>query len=283
MTPRQLLLKATKQFIDAGVPDPETDSALLLSYLCHRHPLSLRLDAETVLDPVIINRFNELAERRSAREPLQYITNQAYFFGRMFYVDSRVLIPRPETELLCSLALALPFTGEESILDLCCGSGCIVLTIKAQRPSHPVTLSDISADALSVANLNAEALHLNVTLHQGDLTEGLPEESFHLVVSNPPYIPTAECPHLQKEVCSEPSIALDGGADGMDFYRRIIPGAWHVLDNNGFLLMELGINESSRVRAMLENGGFSGIEIKKDLNGIDRIILARKVSGRAHV
>lgn len=275
MTPRSLLLETAARFRAAGIPDPETDSALLLSFLTGQVPLSLRLDSDTDLSPDVLDSYSTLAERRLSREPLQYITGEAPFFSRVFQVDSRVLIPRPETEALCAWALeALPASGPCRVLDLCCGSGCIGLTLAAERPSLQVTLSDCSPDALDVSAANAARFGLQVSLHRGDLTEGLPQAFFDCVVSNPPYIPSAECGILQPEVLREPSLALDGGADGLDFYRRIAAESAAVLRPEGILLLELGYGEADAVSGLLVSAGFTGITVRKDFGGIDRMMLA---------
>ena len=282
MTPCQLLRSASEQLRQAGIPDPETDSALLLSFLCGRPPLALRLDTDTDLSPAVLDAFAVLAERRLAREPLQYILREAPFCGRMFFVDPRVLIPRPETELLCRWALDLPLAAGAAVLDLCCGSGCIGLTLSAERPDLSVTLSDLSRDALDVSAVNAGRLGLCPRFCSGDLTAGMADASFDLIVSNPPYIPSADCAALQPEVLREPVLALDGGADGLDLYRRIIADAPRVLKERGLLLLELGYGEAGRVAAMLEQSGFANIEVRKDYSGIERMILASAASRRSH-
>ena len=259
-------------------------SALLLSFLTGQAPLSLRLDSDTELSAEILESFSEMAERRLAREPLQYITGEAPFFGRVFQVDSRVLIPRPETEELCAWALeTLPVSDSCRVLDLCCGSGCIGLTLAAERPSLQVTLSDCSRDALDVAAANAARYSLQVSLRCGDLAEGLPPASFDCVVSNPPYIPSAECGVLQPEVLREPSLALDGGADGMDFYRRISDECLRILRPDGILLLELGYGESDAVSSLLAAAGFTGITVRKDFSGIARMMLAVSPARRNYV
>ena len=274
MTPCTLLRETAKRFRTAGIPDPENDSALILSFRCGAAPLSLRLDTDTVLSDGILSAYAALAERRLAREPLQYVTGEAPFFGRMFSVDRRVLIPRPETEELCAWALEmLPVTGAD-VLDLCCGSGCIGLTLAAERPSIRVTLSDCSRDALDVAVHNARLLDVPVSIHCGDLTEGLPSSSFDCIVSNPPYIPSAECTGLQPEVMSEPVLALDGGPDGLSFYRRIVSEASRVLRKDGLLLLELGYGEAEPVSELLLSAGYTGICVRNDLSGISRMICA---------
>lgn len=277
MTPRELILSIASRFEAAGIPDPANDAALLLSHLTGKAPLVLRLDTDTILEQGVVSSFLTLSERRMERIPLQYILGKAPFFGRMFSVDSRVLIPRPETELLCEWALEiLHGIAHPRVLDLCCGSGIIGLTVKAEYPPAAVTLSDISQDALDVAADNAARLSQNVTLCLSDLLEAFPPSSFDLIISNPPYIPSCECSCLQAEVLHEPRLALDGGTDGCAVYRRIIESAGAVLSGGGSLLMELGANESGFVACFLSCNGFSGITVRKDYAGIDRMIHAVK-------
>ena len=280
MTPCQLIRYTAARFRSAGIPDPENDSALLLVSLCGGEPLSLRLDTDTILEESLLSRYDLLVRQRLQRIPLQYILGEAFFCGHRFTVDPRVLIPRPETELLCIWALdILKDYSDPSVLDLCCGSGCIGLSLKAASPEIRVTLSDISADALDVAAENMRRLSLAVELHQGDLLEGFLPGSFDLIVCNPPYIPTADCAVLQEEVLFEPRNALDGGADGLDLYRRLIASAADVLVPGGALMMELGIHESNPVSALLSASGYKGIQVRKDLNGIERMILAYQPDG----
>ena len=280
MTPCQLIRHTAARFRSAGIPDPENDSALLLVSLCGGEPLSLRLDTDTILEESLLSRYDLLVRQRLQRIPLQYILGEAFFCGHRFTVDPRVLIPRPETELLCVWALdILKDYSSPRVLDLCCGSGCIGLSLKAASPEIRVTLSDISADALDVAAENMRRLSLAVELHQGDLLEGFLPGSFDLIVCNPPYIPTADCAVLQKEVLFEPRNALDGGADGLDIYRRLIASAAGILVPGGALMMELGIHESNPVSALLSASGYKGIQVRKDLNGIERMILAYQPDG----
>ena len=275
MTPCELIRQTASRFRSAGIPDPENDSALLLASLCGCAPLPLRLDTDTNLDRNLLSQYEQLVQKRLMRIPLQYILGEAPFCGHSFMVDARVLIPRPETELLCCWILEVLMDHPASrILDLCCGSGCIGLSLKAACQDASVTLSDLSAGALAVASENAHRLSLNVVLHQGDLLDGFPPDSFDLIVCNPPYIPSADCKVLQREVLFEPRIALDGGPDGLDFYRRLISFVPSVLTPGGALFMELGIHEADPVSGLLSASGFTGIQIRADLNGIDRMILA---------
>ena len=284
MTPAVLLRETAARFRAAGVPDPETDASLLLSFLIGQPPLALRLDTETALSDTVLESYAALAARREAREPLQYITGEAPFCGHLFFVDPRVLIPRPETEELCAWALErMPASLPCRVLDLCCGSGCIGITLAAARPAWEITLSDCSSDALDVSALNASRFAPGVTLHQGDLTEGFPDASFDLIVSNPPYIPSAECTVLQPEVLREPMLALDGGPDGLLFYRRILAGAARVLAPGGRLMFEIGFGEAEAVAALLAAAGFSDTEVRADFAGTPRMICAVLPARRNYV
>ena len=275
MTPRELILRTAEQFRSAGIPDPENDAALLLAHLTGRPVLELRLDMDTHLDPAVLSAFQQFAKQRLDRIPLQYLLGEAPFYGRVFKVDPRVLIPRPETGLLCEWAIdILKNVPSPRVLDLCCGSGCIGLTVKSERPDACVTLSDLSEDALNVTAVNAVRLSLNVSVCRSDLLEELSGSAFDLIISNPPYIPSSACDHLQPEVMREPRLALDGGPDGCDLYRRIIETAPSVLVSGGKLMLELGIDESGYLSDLLMQQGYRGIEIREDYAGIDRMILA---------
>ncbi len=318
MNPRELLRSSAARLREAGIPDPVTDAALLLSSLCGQPPLSLRLDVETELPASLLAEYERLLRRRLNREPLQYILKETVFCGLSFHTDARALIPRPETELLCSWAgeiiasellpagtsaadpipagasasdrLSAGASAADSVspgsqillLDLCCGTGCIGLTLKHRFPALSVTLADISRDALSLAAENAEALGLSVSLAHGDLFHAVPDRVFDLIVSNPPYIPSAACPMLPAEVLREPALALDGGKDGLDFYRRIIALAPAHLSPEGCLLMELGMDEAPAVAELLEAALWRDVTLRRDDRGIDRMIYARRPEGRTH-
>lgn len=273
MTPRSLIAEWARVFRDAGIPDPETDAAVLLASLTLRPPLDLRVDDDSELDGDSLSRFRVLARRRLAREPLQYILGEAPFCGLLFRVDPRVLIPRPETELLCEWAESvLARYSSPYVLDLCCGSGCLGIALKLRMPDASVFCSDISADAIDVAKLNASRLNADVRFINGDLFAPFDRFRFHLIVSNPPYIPAATCLSLQPEVMREPSSALNGGADGLDFYRRICAEASDYLVPGGALLMELGDGESGEVESIMRKAGFSELEIRYDYQSLPRMI-----------
>ena len=275
MNPRELIRASAVRFRNAGIPDPETDASLLLSHLTGKPPLMLRLDTDTQLSPEMIRTYKVLSSKRLSRIPLQYLLEEAPFCGRMFHVDQSVLIPRPETELLCRWALdELQNTFSPCVLDLCCGSGCIGLTIKAERNDADVILSDLSETALKTSKDNAERFSLSVSFHLGDLFLGLPETLFDMIVCNPPYIPSGLCDELQAEVRYEPRMALDGGEDGLLLYRKIVSEAVSFLKPGGKLLLELGTGEADAVSDLLYDSGFRKQVIRNDIAGIQRMILA---------
>ena len=275
MNPRALLKATASAFRNAGIPDPEVDAALLLSHVTGQPPLSLRLDMTTVLSDDVLTRFDALVSRRLTRQPLQYLLHTQPFLGRDFYVDERVLIPRPETELLAERAIAALRENPHLIaLDLCCGSGALAVSMALEVPGAQVHAADLSPDALAVTAKNAELLGASVTLHQGDVFAAGPEIAFDVSVSNPPYIPSADCLTLQEEVRREPMMALDGGADGLDFYRQIARSAPHFLRPGGVLLLEVGFDQAEAVMALLAD--FADVQAYEDYQHIPRMIEARK-------
>ncbi len=277
MSPRELLRLLAAEMSAAGVPDADVDASLLLSHVMHQPPLNLRLDSWSQVSPADEIAFRSLCEKRKTRAPLQYLTGAQSFLGRDFHVDERVLIPRPETELLAERAIdALRIVACPVALDLCCGSGCLAVSLALGNPRAKVHAADLSEGALAVTKLNAERLQAKVTLHQGDLFDALPDGlRFDVIVSNPPYIPAEDCRALQEEVLREPMMALDGGADGYDFYRRIAAEAPTWLKPGGTLLMEVGFAQAERVMALCRDAGFPAVTAHEDYQHILRMVEAR--------
>lgn len=274
MNSREKLRQAAAELREAGVPDPVYDSALILSWITGVPPLELRAGRETEMSEAREARFREMIRRRKGREPLQYLIGSVIFCGREFRVGPGTLIPRPETELLTEWAAErLRETPGAEVLDLCCGSGCIGLSLAAERPDLRVCLTDLSPEALAWAERNRAELGLDCEILRGDLFEAAEGRRFDCVLSNPPYIPSAECGRLQPELNWEPAAALDGGADGMDFYRRIAAGAPRYLKTRGFVLMETGDGEAEAAAELLRAGGARRTEIRKDYAGISRMVL----------
>ncbi|SFN03460.1 release factor glutamine methyltransferase [Formivibrio citricus] len=219
--------------------------------------------------------FHSLAERRRAGEPVAYLTGEREFYGRPFAVSPAVLIPRPETELLVELALARAPQGAK-VLDLGCGSGCIPVTLKLERPDLQVTAVDISAPSLVMAQGNATRLGAAVRFIESDWFGALAGESFELIVSNPPYIEQHD-PHLQQgDLRFEPRHALTDEADGLAHLRRIVAQAPVHLTPGGWLLFEHGWDQGPGSRALLEAAGFAEVQTWTDLAGLDRVSGGRK-------
>ena len=278
MTVLEALREGTAQLEKAQVPDPEQDARLMLAHLLELSPMQLRLSMTRALAPEDSARYRALLLRRAGRQPLQYLLGEQWFYGLPFSVDERVLIPRQETESLCELGIAhVKALPAPAALDLCTGSGAIAVTLKTQCPHAAVSAADLSPDALAVARKNARRHNAEITFYQGDLFAPLAGRYFDLILSNPPYIESAECLTLQAEVLREPVMALDGGADGLDFYRRIAAEAHTHLNPGGMLAMEIGCRQAESVAALLEAAeAYRGIAVVKDLYGLDRIVKAYK-------
>ncbi len=279
MTVRALIKDGAARLAAAGVPDPRLDAEYLLAEALHAPRLNLLLSMETAVPPAAAEQFENSLRRREMREPLQYILGSQPFFGLTLTVTPDVLIPRGDTEALCEWALdTLPRTAPAQVLDLCTGSGALAIAIRHERPQAQVTAADISPAALAVARQNACALHVAVRFVQGDLFAPVAGQVFDLIVSNPPYIPTGDLSGLQREVQFEPSLALDGGADGLDFYRRILRDAPRYLSAEGRLGLEIGDGEADAVAAMMAPD-FEDIRTLCDLGGRTRVVAGRKKHG----
>ncbi|MFH1458370.1 MAG: peptide chain release factor N(5)-glutamine methyltransferase [Candidatus Omnitrophota bacterium] len=222
-------------------------------------------------------------KRRIRGEPLQYILGKTEFMGLKFKVNQDVFIPRPETEILVETVINLVRSsgiGARSILDLGTGSGCIAVSVAKFLPNTNITATDISESAIRIAKQNAVINNAKINFLCSDLFNNseLQTMNYELIISNPPYIPTDEIATLQPEISYEPQIALDGGREGMDFYRRIISVAAGYLEREGFLVLEMGYNQLGPIRKLFENSGcLEIIEVVKDYNHIDRVIVARKI------
>ncbi len=259
----------------AGVPDPKTDTDFLLCHVLGCPRMALALCGQDALTQEQERHFLSLLAKRQKRTPLQYLLGTQGFYGRVFDVSSDVLIPRPETETLCEQAL-LRLQGQTAprVLDVCTGSGAIAITLKLEHPSAAITATELSEAALRVAKRNAERLGAKVTFLQGDLLSPVAGQQFDLIVSNPPYIESKLCQTLQAEVLREPLMALDGGADGLRFYRRLAKESPMLLSPGGWLLLEIGDTQSDAVTALL-SPCFAGIQTLPDLCGKPRVVAAR--------
>ena len=279
---------------EVGIPDSSAESWMILEWICGINRETYFFDPKTPVSAETMKKVEEMLAKRRQHVPLQYLMGSAPFMGYTFYVNEHVLIPRQDTECLVSRCLEIlkgfPTDQGLQILDLCTGSGCIGISLKKSFPDARVVLSDISEEALAVAKKNARELDADVDICQGDLFEGIsgicynqgnPFEGvpgrYHMIVSNPPYIPTAGIKDLMPEVRDhEPGRALDGGLDGLMFYRRIIREAKHYLEPGGYLLFEIGMDQGPALKDLLATEGYEDIVIRKDLAGLDRIAEGRR-------
>lgn len=261
------------------------EAELLFTEVLNCDRLSLYLNRDSVLDKNKLLNVSSALKRRIKGEPVQYIIGKAEFMGLEFKVNSKCLIPRPETEILVEAAIRLAQgKGKEMrILDLGTGSGCIAVSLAKFLPGAKITAADISPEALKIARYNAAAHNVEINFFKSDLfsSHELRAMSYGLIISNPPYVSSLELSRLQPEVKHEPPIALDGGKDGLDFYRRIIKDAPSRLKEGGFLLFEIGFGQKDKIEKILQNSGyFEIIESIKDYNNIDRVVVAKKASQR---
>ena len=208
--------------------------------------------------------------------PVQYLTNEQEFYGNKFYVDDNVLIPQPDTEILVEEAISIIKNGDK-VLDLCTGSGAIGISLKKKFADRiDVIGTDISKEALRVARMNADANRVSVEFVESNMFDKIVENDFDLIVSNPPYIETNVIKTLSKEVQNEPHIALDGGSDGLDFYRIIAKEGKDYLKSGGYLIIEIGFNQRDEVINLLKENDYLDIYSKKDYSGNDRIVVGRR-------
>ncbi len=250
------------------------DAQMLLLHVLGRSPHDrawLIAHDSDPLPPPAATRWTELLQRRQQGEPMAYLVGEKEFGGLTLAVDARVLVPRPDTEVLVEWSLdALPPVGTAAprLLDLGTGSGAIALTIATRRPDAQVTATDASAEALAVAQANARRLGLPVRFAPGAWLAAVPGERFHVIASNPPYI--AEGDHHLAALAHEPISALTAGPDGLDDIRQIVAQAPHALHPGGWLLLEHGHDQAPAVRALLEDEGFEAVASRTDLAGIER-------------
>lgn len=269
MAPDTCVSQAIAAAMTAGLD--RLDAQLLLLHALGRKPHDrawLLAHDTDVLPPAARTAFETGVQRRATGEPLAYITGRKEFFGLDLQVNADVLVPRPDTETLVEWALeVLQPTPAGTVLDLGTGSGAIALALKATRPDLQVNAVDYSEAALAVARANALRLQLNVHFQQGSWLDGV-QAQFHAIVSNPPYI-AAQDPHLSA-LTHEPLQALASGADGLDDIRHIITQAPARLHAGGWLLLEHGYDQAAAVRGLLQEAGFSAVQSRRDLSGIER-------------
>jgi release factor glutamine methyltransferase len=265
---------------DAGIDQPSIDARLMLEVAAGVTRTEIVTDPYRALTPEQVATLDEYLARRARREPVSHIIGRKGFWKILLQVNKNVLTPRPETEVIVDEVLkAFPENMAFSMLDLGVGSGTILLAVLAERPAAKGLGIDASDEALAVARDNAANLNLDgrAALLRGDWTAGLGDASFDLVVSNPPYIPTAVIDTLEPEVRDhEPRLALDGGADGLDAYRLLAPEVLRVLKPAGMFAVEIGHDQSKAVEALFRDAGAREVRTVKDLSTHDRVVVGVK-------
>jgi release factor glutamine methyltransferase len=272
------VLDWTKEYLTSrGVENARLEAEWLLCAATGLDRVGLYLNFEKPLDDKELSAYRALVARRGRREPLQHILGTQEFCGLNFEVTSDVLIPRHDTETLVDEALAR-MPGARTVLDIGTGSGCIAVVLAARLPGASVTAVDISEAALTVARRNAERNGVAIEFIEGSLLDPLTGRQFDLIVSNPPYIPSSEIEALQPEVRDfDPRGALDGGLDGLEIYRRLIPSAVTALTRGGWLLLEVGAGQADDVSLLLSSTGGYGTPVTAcDPSGIVRVVGAQR-------
>ena len=273
-TAGELLKKTVCLFEDAGILDPETDAWLLFENAFSTDRTAFLLDRGRRPDPGQVRIFGEYTEERLSGKPVQYILGEAWFCGYRFRVNPDVLIPRYDTELLVEEAKKAARPGMK-VLDLCTGSGCVIITLQLESGIEG-TGTDISEAALDAARSNNGELGAECAFLKSDIFDNV-RGKYDMIVSNPPYIRSADIDGLQKEVRDfEPRLALDGGHDGLDLYKRIASDAPEHLKEKGRIILEIGHDQAEDVQKILEVNGFTDIIVVKDLSGHDRVVRAVK-------
>lgn len=277
-TLREVLDLGHRYLADQGVTEARLKCELLLSRLLGVPRLALHLHREQQLREAQLEAMRRAMKRLRDGEPVQHVIGETGFMDHVFKTDGRALVPRPETEVLVQRVLQDPSLWEHEkpfIADVGTGSGCIVLSLAAARPDGRYLAIDISEDALALAQENAARLQLHeqVIFYAGDLEDVVEPEMLDAIVANLPYIPSAEIETLERSVRDfEPRLALDGGASGLDIITDLIADAGIVLKSGGKIFLEIGCEQGRAVKRLLEENGFSEIEVLPDLQGRDRVV-----------
>ena len=305
MTVQELWKEGNHILSEAGIEEAILDSRYLLEWVLQCNHSYLLLNPNSLVTVEQEQQYRTAILERKGHKPLQYIVGEQEFMGYSFLVNEHVLIPRQDTEILVETVLKHmqecmeTASGCENlqedteadtvykILDMCCGSGCIGISLwkkinEKQQGMCQVIASDISSEALEVTRENAKRLKADVEIIKSDLFQAI-KGKFHILVSNPPYIPSKVVDTLMPEVREhEPRLALDGSPDGLFFYRNIIEQAKDYLEEEGYVFFEIGFDQAEDVRKIFVDAGFEQVMIKQDLAGLDRVIYAKLPAGKNH-
>lgn len=273
-----------QRLLECEIEDANLDAWLLLEYVSGISRSWYFVHEDEEISENDIEEYQILIEQRGKHIPLQQLTKEAYFYGMKFFVNENVLIPRQDTEVLVEQVLSLSKEKENlKLLDMCTGSGCILLALLANLKQASGTGVDLSEKALEVAQRNSKELGIEVSWVQSDLFDKV-SGSYDIIVSNPPYIETSVIEGLMDEVkLYEPRMALDGTEDGLFFYRGITMQAGKYLKNNGILAFEIGYNQGKAVSEFMKENGYKEVQVLQDLAGLDRVVTGRIEKEEQHV
>ena len=279
MTISELIKKGMIELKNGNIEEPKLKARLLMQYVLNKSRQYVIVNDREELDNIKEKQYLEEIKILKKGVPIEHITHQKEFMKLSFFVDKNVLIPRQDTEILVEEVINIAKkNNEKKILDLCTGSGAIAVSLAKYLPQAEITAIDISNEALKIAKKNAISNNVEnqITFISSDMFTNLNEEKFDIIVSNPPYIKTNVIKNLDIQVQNEPYIALDGGKDGLDFYKKIINQSYQYLKYNGYLCLEIGFDQKIDVIELIENTeSFTGTYSKKDLFDNDRIIVTR--------
>lgn len=274
MTYREAVGMGEKTLSEAGIVDIKTDAWMLLEMAAKIDRSFYYMHMNDEITQEQLSEYEAVLKKRAEHIPLQYIVGEAEFMGLPFKVNSSVLIPRQDTETLVEEALKVAKPGMK-VLDMCTGSGCIIISILHHGKELEGYASDISKHAINVAKENAKLNQAAVSFETGDLFDHI-KGKYDIIVSNPPYIRTEEIAKLMPEVQNfEPFDALDGKEDGLFFYHRIVGQAGEYLNPGGYLLFEIGFDQGKDVSELMKQAGFGSVQVIKDLAGNDRVVIGR--------
>ena len=281
MTYQEAYQKATGELKAAGIPEPESDAWILLEHVTGMTRTRYYVDGFERMPKNEEDRFFELVSCRKTRIPVQHLTGVQEFMGYEFAVNEHVLVPRQDTEILVEEAekrlLLMKKENPVKVLDMCTGSGCVLISILKNVHGTGGYGYDISKQAINVAKENAKLNDVPAIFERSNLFEDVADETFDVIVSNPPYIRSDEIPFLMPEVSEfEPHEALDGKEDGLFFYRKIIQESPDYLTDGGYLLFEIGYDQGWAVSSMMKEAGFEDVCVKKDLARNDRVVCGHK-------
>lgn len=260
-----------------NIQDSHMKASILLQYVLKQTKQELIINSKEMVEPSKVNKYNNYLQKIIKGSPIQYITKHQQFMALDFYVDENVLIPQPDTEVLVEEGIKIIKEQNMEVLDLCTGSGAIAISIAHYCQNSTVTATDVSKEALEIARKNANLNNVNIEFIESNLFDKLTERSFDIILSNPPYIETDIIKTLEKDVQAEPHLALDGGKDGLEFYKKILNEAHKHLKTNGYLMLEIGYNQGNAV-INLEHKNLKLITKQpiKDLAGNDRVVIFQK-------